>query len=93
MKKSLRAAPVNVIYLSEIPSMLETPESTHKKIFDKNGETEEAELQKFEILYGDFKQKSKLASTYFILDLLKFIILSMIIVVDRYHPFRQSIFI
>ena len=90
-KKSLTAA--NVISSSKMPSMLETHEPTQKNIIEENGEKEEAEVQKFEILYGDFKQNSKPASIYLILDLAKFFILSLIIIFDRYHPFRQSIFI
>ena len=97
-KKKAMAATSSMISLSKRPtsmasSILETPELNKKKIIDEKGEKDEAELQKFEILYVDFKQTSKPASTYFILDLLKFIILSLIIVFDRDHPFRQSIFI
>ena len=93
MKNSMTAAPVNVISLSKMPSMLETHEHTQHTIIEENDEKEEAELQKFEILHMDFKQHSKLVSAYFILDLFKFLILSLIIVFDRDHPFRQSIFI
>ena len=63
------------------------------KEINQNSEKNEALMQKFEILHRDFKQDSKFISTYFILDLLKFPLLSMIIILDRYNPFRQSILI
>ena len=53
----------------------------------------EAFFQKYKILYEDFKQESKLTSIYFVLDLIKFPVISLIIVLDRYHPLRQSCFI
>ena len=50
-------------------------------------------LEKYKILYEDFKQESKMTSIYFVLDLIKFPVISLIIILDRYHPLRQSIFI
>lgn len=48
-------------------------------------------LKKYKILYGDFKQERKIMSIYFVLDLIKFPVISLIIILDRYHPMRQSI--
>lgn len=73
-------------------SIFETKQS-NKKDNNQNSEKTDVFLQKYEILYGDFKEDSKSASTYFILDILKFPILSMIIILDRYEPLRQSILI
>ena len=53
----------------------------------------DAFFQKYKILYQDFKQESRLTSVYFVLDLVKFPVISLIIVLDRYHPLRQSCFI
>ena len=50
-------------------------------------------LKKYKILYNDFKQERKIMSIYFVLDLVKFPVISLIIILDRYHPMRQSIFI
>ena len=71
-----------------------SPIELKTKILQKEpSEKAKESMEKFEILYGDFKQDSKIQSVYFLLDLMKFPILSLSLILDRYHPLRQSIFI
>ena len=54
-------------------------------------ENQESILEKYKILYDDFKEESNISYLYFFLDIMKLPLISIIIVFDRYHPFRQSI--
>ena len=73
---------------------LQTPQFKEEKLpSNTTQEDYEAFLQKYKILFEDFKQESKMTSLYFVLDLIKFPVISLIIVIDRYHPLRQSCFI
>jgi len=78
---------------SVVPSSKFETSELNKKQINQNSEKIEALTQQFEILHHDFKQDSKFTSTYFILDLLKYPLLCMIIILDRYNPLRQSILI
>jgi len=68
---------------------LETQQVNKKDI--QNSEKIESFMEKFKILCEDFKHDSKLTSTYFILDLIKYPLLSAIIILDRTNPLRQTI--
>ena len=66
------------------------PRKSEAKLISKENCDEEAYLRKYKILFEDFKQESKLTSIYFVLDLIKFPVISLIIILDRYQPLRAS---
>jgi len=90
-KKTRDLASLNILSMSTMGKSLAN--EFIQKEPEKKSEKPKESMEKFEILYGDFKQDSKIQSVYFLLDLMKFPILSLSIILDRYHPLRQSIFI